>query len=69
MEYSSSGKGSIAKNDAFLRYIPIGKYSVEFKMGPNAHSTKTYVLADEYLTIKRGETMSLNSAFDFEEKK
>lgn len=38
-------------------------------MGPNAHSTKTYVLADEYLTIKRGETLSLNSAFDFEEKK
>lgn len=69
VEYSSSGKGSIAKDNAFLRYIPTGRYSIEFKMGPNAHSTKTYVLADEYLTIVRGETLSLNSAFDFEEKK
>lgn len=69
VEYSSSGKGSIAEDNAFLRYIPTGKYSIEFKIGPNTHSTKTYVLCDEYLTIKRGETLSLNSAFDFEEKK
>lgn len=68
VEYSSSGKGSIAFEDAFLRYIPTGEYTVEFKMGENAHSTKTYVLSEGSLDIKRGETLSLNSAFDFEEK-
>ncbi len=69
VEYNSSGKGSIPTDGAFLRYLPTGKYTIEFKMGSNTHSKKTYVLSDEYLTIVRGETLSLNSAFDFEEKK
>ena len=68
VEYSSSGKGSIEFESAFMRYIPTGEYTVEFQMGENAHSTKTYILSEGSLAIKRGETLSLNSAFDFEEK-
>ena len=65
--YSSSGKGSVAFNNSFLRYVPTGTYTVEFKMGPNTQSTKTYKNV-ETIEIKRGEEIDLNSAFDFEEK-
>ena len=67
VEYTSSGKGSVAYDDSFLRYIPTGTYTVEFKMGANVQSTKTYVLSEK-ITIRRGEEITLNSAFDFEEK-
>lgn len=67
VEYSSAGKGSISIDNAFLRYFPTGKYTVEFKAGNNHQSLKKYVLSNEYIIIERGETLSLNSAFDFEE--
>lgn len=65
--YSSAGKGSISIDNAFMRYFPTGKYTVEFKAGNNHSSLKKYVLSNEYITIERGGTLSLNSAFDFEE--
>lgn len=65
--YNSAGKGSISIGNAFLRYFPTGKYTVEFKAGNNHSSLKKYVLSKGYITIERGETLSLNSAFDFEE--
>lgn len=68
VEYSSTGKGSIAPDNTFLRYVPTGKYTVRFKMGPNAQSTKTYTLCDGTITIERGEEYELNSSFDFEEQ-
>lgn len=65
--YNSAGKGSISIGNAFLRYFPTGKYTVEFKAGNNHSSLKKYVLSKGNITIERGETLSLNSAFDFEE--
>lgn len=68
VEYTTKGKGSIPFNDAFLRYVPVGKYTIEFKMGSNNQSLKNYVLATGPIEIDVAEEYGLNSAFDFEEK-
>ncbi len=68
VEYSTVGKGSIEPGKVFLRYVPIGEYTIRFKMGPNALSTKTYV-SIETANIQRGEEYEMNSEFDFEEQK
>jgi hypothetical protein len=64
--YTSTG--SIAEGSEFRLDIPVGKCTITFRMGKNVASTKTYTLSEGPISIVRGETVSLNSAFDFKEE-
>lgn len=62
------GKGTYSPKDKVKLALGKGKRSIQFKAGQNAASAKTYVLVAGPLTIEKGKTVNLKSAYDFKVK-